>query len=498
MIFIFLSSGLFLGWSLGANDASNIFGSAVATKMVRFKTAAIIASVFALLGAVIGGAGAAHTLGKLGAVNALAGSFMVALASALTVFWMTKLNLPVSVSQAIVGAIIGWNFFSGSVTDFSALGQIVSTWIICPVLAAVFSMLLFFLFRFIINRSQIHLLRIDSITRIGLMVAGAFGAYSLGANNIANVMGVFVPVAPFPELTWGWFSINGVQQLFLLGGLAIGVGIFTYSYKVMGTVGGNLYRLSPIGALVVVIAESLVLFVFSSEQLEAWLINLNLPTIPLVPVSSTQAVIGAVIGIALAKGGRGIRYRVLGEIASGWITTPIISGILAFVALFFLQNVFAQEVSRKVDYEISPAVLEYLSEEQIDDRNLAALGETSYKNSIKLVSILKKRTALNSAQRTKVIAAAEVNPLIIDEERLQHALDPQWFSQSQIAALKQLQNQRFRHNWQLLRTLRVLSDEWKLKPDIKANKLYNKDVKAKLDFVCANFIEEQNIVDNEK
>ena len=41
--FIFLSSGLFLGWSLGANDASNVFGTAVGTKMVSFKTAAVIA-----------------------------------------------------------------------------------------------------------------------------------------------------------------------------------------------------------------------------------------------------------------------------------------------------------------------------------------------------------------------------------------------------------------------------------------------------------------------
>ena len=51
----FLSSGLFLGWSLGANDASNIFGTAVGTKMLRFGFAATIASVFIVLGSVISG-----------------------------------------------------------------------------------------------------------------------------------------------------------------------------------------------------------------------------------------------------------------------------------------------------------------------------------------------------------------------------------------------------------------------------------------------------------
>ena len=80
-IFIFLSSGLFLGWSLGANDAANVFGTAVGTRMVRFTTAAFICSAFVILGAVISGAGASHTLGKLGAVNALAGVEMLLLPS---------------------------------------------------------------------------------------------------------------------------------------------------------------------------------------------------------------------------------------------------------------------------------------------------------------------------------------------------------------------------------------------------------------------------------
>ncbi|MCK4888728.1 MAG: inorganic phosphate transporter, partial [Candidatus Aminicenantes bacterium] len=98
-ILIFLSSGLFLGWSLGANDAANVFGTAVATKMLKFKWAAIICSIFVILGAVIGGAGASETLGKLGSVNAIAGSFTVALAAGLTVFLMTRVKLPVSTSQ---------------------------------------------------------------------------------------------------------------------------------------------------------------------------------------------------------------------------------------------------------------------------------------------------------------------------------------------------------------------------------------------------------------
>ena len=112
-LLFFLSSGLFLGWSLGANDAANVWGTSVGTRMVTFKQAAFICSIFVILGAVISGGGANHTLGKLGVIGSLAGAFTVALASALTVFWMTRAGLPVSTSQAIVGSIIGWNLFSG-------------------------------------------------------------------------------------------------------------------------------------------------------------------------------------------------------------------------------------------------------------------------------------------------------------------------------------------------------------------------------------------------
>ena len=347
MLLFFLSSGLFLGWSLGANDAANVFGTAVGTRMIRFATAAVICSVFVILGAVVGGAGASHTLGELGAVNALGGAFMVALSAAFTVYVMTRMSLPVSTSQAIVGAIIGWNLFSGSPTDATALTKIVTTWVACPLLAAAFAILFYTVFVRVSRRFPVHLLWEDTLLRWGLILAGAFGSYSLGANNIANVMGVFVPVAPFRTVTvLGFFMLTGTQLLFLIGGIAIAIGIFTYSRRVMETVGGSLMRLTPQMALIVVLSQAVVLYLFSSQELNGWLLGHGLPAIPLVPVSSSQAVIGAVLGLGLLKGGRGIRFRVLGEISAGWVTTPIIACVITFIALFFLQNVFAIQVVR--------------------------------------------------------------------------------------------------------------------------------------------------------
>ena len=341
MIWFFLLSGIFLGWSLGANDAANIFGTAVGTRMIKFRTAALIGSVFVIIGAVISGAGASHTLGKLGAVNAIAGSFTVALAAAATVAWMTRLSLPVSTTQAIVGAIIGWNLFTGSPTDFDSLTKIISTWVICPLLTAVFAFVMYKLAARWLPKLNAHLLRQDAYTRIGLLLIGAFGSYSLGANNIANVMGVFVPAHPFGDLAFGsLFTLSGTQVLFLIGGLAIATGIYTYSKRVMLTVGNDIFKLTPVAALIVVLAESLVLFIFASKSLEHFLISHGIPPIPLVPVSSSQAVVGGVVGIAFARSARGINYKVLLKIASGWVTTPLAAAVFSFVSLFFVQNVF--------------------------------------------------------------------------------------------------------------------------------------------------------------
>lgn len=345
MAFLFLTSGLFLGWSLGANDAANVFGSAVGSRMISFRKAVIVMSIFIILGAVFQGTGAAHTLGKLGTINALAGAFTVALSAGITVFIMTKYQLPVSTSQAIVGAIIGWNLFSGNPTDYQSLSQIVSTWLFCPLLGAAFAMILYLLTKYVLNHLKIHLLWLDKYLRISLLVVGAFGSFSLGANNIANVMGVFIETAaPAKSINLGFMVLSGTQQLFFIGGLAISLGAATYSKKIMMAVGNNLQKLSAEAALIVVLAHSMVLFVFSSHSLQAFLLSYGLPKIPLVPVSSSQAIVGAILGIGLLKGAREIRFSALGLIMLGWIFTPIIAGIISYIFLFIAGNVFKMAV----------------------------------------------------------------------------------------------------------------------------------------------------------
>lgn len=341
----FLSSGLFLGWSLGANDASNIFGTAVGTKMLRFTAAAVIASIFLVLGAVFSGQNTAETLNTLGEVNTLAAAFTVSLSSALAVLMMLKSGISVSISQAIVGGIIGWNVYNHKPTDTETLTNICATWIFCPIISGVIAVGLYICIKKLLHHSKIHVLWQDMAVRVGMILTTALGGFALGANNMANVVGVFIDSNVLSPLKLGdIYTLSSTQVLFLLGAIAACVGIFTYSQKAIKTVGKNVLSFSPTVAWIVILSQSLVLILFSSENLENFLISMNLPPLPAVPVSSTQAVIGAIVGIGLVKGGKGIKWSLILRVVSGWVATPVIAFILSFISLFFMENVFKQTI----------------------------------------------------------------------------------------------------------------------------------------------------------
>lgn len=487
MLFFYLTSALFLGWSLGANVAANVFGTAVATRMVKFTTAAIVCGIFIILGAVLSGAGATATLDDLGSVNALGGSFMVALAAALAVLWMTKAGLPVSVTQAIVGGIIGWNLFTGSQTDIQSLITIVTAWIVCPVLAGGIAALLFFLLRSYLARREMHILERDALTRAGLLLVGAFGAYALGANNIASIVGVFVPAVPAGSVRlFGIVPFTHAQALFLVGGVAIAVGVLTFSRRVMMTVGKDLFKLTPVAGLIVVAAHSIVLFLFASEGLRDWLISHHLPPIPLVPVSSSQTVIGAIIGIAIMKGARNVKYGVLARIAGGWAATPVIAGVLAFFGLFFLQNVFTLTVQQPIPYEVTRPAFERLVSQGVRGDLLEPMVGQRFRDARTFKRAIRQIEGLDRADVGPALEAAEIRSYEIDLSRMSR-LDLKLFTPRQTDAIRLLSRQSYSHRWQLRAALVDASDQWAFLPETRQNYVYNKNLETRFRYVEAAF-----------
>jgi PiT family inorganic phosphate transporter len=312
---ISLLGGVFLGWSLGANHAANCFGSAVASRMVRFWTAAGLCAAGVVLGALLEGRAGIETLSGLTSID-LEQAVAIPVAVALTVTAMTWFNLPVSTSQGVVGAILGIGFLNQQI-NLAGLEKVVVCWVGTPFCALAAACALYKVLASIYNRLRISIFQADILLRVGLIAAGCYASYTLGANNVANATAVFVGAG---TLT--------IFQAALIGGLSIALGVLTCSRGVMETVGRKLVRLDPFSALIVVLAEAL---------------TVHFNAIVGVPVSTTQAVIGAVLGIGIIRGVNTINRKMFYGILVGWFLTPPVA---CFIAMCIYVAIHLQDVPK--------------------------------------------------------------------------------------------------------------------------------------------------------
>ncbi|MCB5224320.1 MAG: inorganic phosphate transporter [Candidatus Cloacimonadaceae bacterium] len=488
MIYIYLISGLFIGWTLGANNIGTIFGAAVTTRMIKFSQAALIASVFYFLGAVFEGSGPSGTLGRLGSVDALGGAFTVALAAALIVLAVVRTGIPISISQSIVGALVAWNFFSGRLTDYHSLITIASSWVVSFLASAAFAALLFHIVRRWVNRSKRHLLEQDMITRWLLVIFGALGSYFLGANTIASAVGVFVPVSPFPDLSLGPFMISGVQFLYILGALSVVLGIYTFSHRVMGTVGKDIFQLSPVTALVALIAETIVLFMFSSQGLQNLLHSLGLPAIPLVTISSTHVIVGAVTGIGLAMGGKNIRYSVLGKVSLAWLAAPVMAFAFAFVALFITQNVFELQIHLPLVYTVDKEAVMEIERRELDSKGLSFVNLRSFKSEMELYKELTLDKTYSRDEAKEIVSICEVYPLQVNMELLYKRGLQRRLKPAQVDALQELEERKYKRRWELAQAL-AEDASWQgvAQPESPAQEAQNARLEGELDLLYKVF-----------
>lgn len=303
-------SGVFLGWALGSNDASNVFGTAVASRMVKFWTAAILCSVFVILGALLQGQEGIATYQKLSPMPANL-AFIVGLAAGATVTLMSYWRLPVSTSQAVVGALVMLGVLRNNL-DASSLVKVVICWVSTPFGAAIITIFLYFTVGKLTNVLAPTLFMYDKGLRWMLILAGSYGSYALGANNVANVTGPFAGpgmLSPFAAC--------------LIGSGAIALGVLTYSRNVMLTVGKDLVRLDAFTAFISILSMAVTVHIFAEIG---------------VPVSTSQAIVGAVLGIGFIKGMKTINTRTLGRILFGWLGTPAIAALVAYFFYLIFQQ----------------------------------------------------------------------------------------------------------------------------------------------------------------
>lgn len=300
-----ISGGLYLGWTLGANDAANIFGTAVAARIITFKKACIISSIFIILGAMIQGYKGIQTVSNI-TDQTISTAFIITVAAALTVTIMTFLSLPVSTSQAMVGAVLGIGLSIGTV-NFQPLLKVVICWLFTPVASMFVAMIVYKILGFILDHWPMSILTRDKILWSGLLLTGIYGSYALGANNVTVSTGVFSGLLP------------GVSDFFLalIGGIAIASGVITFSKRVIIEVGSKIMPLNAFTAFIAVFSMSTTVHLFAFVG---------------APVSTSQAIIGAIAGISLIRGINPTSNRELKRIAIGWTLTPITALIFASAA----------------------------------------------------------------------------------------------------------------------------------------------------------------------
>jgi PiT family inorganic phosphate transporter len=388
-----------MAWNIGANDVANSMASAVGAKAITIRQAVFIAGILNIVGAVFIGSHVTKTIRK-GIVStdiladphlALIGALAALLAAALWVSFATWKSLPVSTTHSIVGAMIGFGIMAGgfSVINWGKLGAVVLSWVISPVFSMAIAYLMFkTIVKFILSKddpfSQALKLapyfisiaffvvilsflfktplgkRLAIGTPLALLIAAVLAmvlgflavkilrkftkrtnltgeeeifrkiqigtscyvALAQGANDVANAIG---PLAVIYFLVkTGGVGAKVPVPVFLLffGGLGIACGIGMAGHRVMDTIGKKITTLTNTRGFSVDFAAATTVMVASKMGL---------------PVSTTHAAVGGVMGVGLARGIEAVNFRIIFQIILYWILTVPVAAITSIVIFKILQ-----------------------------------------------------------------------------------------------------------------------------------------------------------------
>jgi len=313
LICLTLLMGVGVGWSIGANDAANSLGTAVGSKVLTLRRAIVLICIFGFLGALLQGSYVVKTIGKgivrmdqLSDTTSLYLAMVASFAASAWVVLATYWKMPVSTSHSIVGAVAGAGLAIHTSVNWHVLLDVFACWVFTPLGAAVLGYIFYRIFKNMLYRI-IPRKYFRTIMAALITISGCYVAFSWGANDVANSVGVLVGA-----------DILSPRMSVILGGIAIVVGIMTWGYKVMETIGSGITNLAPIMA-------------FSAQLASA--INVHVYTLFGIPVSTSHSIVGAIFGVGLVKGLRVLNLRIMREIVVCWLATPCVSGIISFVVL---------------------------------------------------------------------------------------------------------------------------------------------------------------------
>ena len=292
-------------------------GTSVGCGLISFRNAVVLVAIFAILGALLQGQNVMDTIGR-GIVKTDLSYLAVIIALLCSGFFVTLatfFRIPTSTSQAIVGGVVGIGLAVNAEVDFSKFIVIAESWVICPLMVMALSFGLMHLLRLILRMFETGSFRFQNA--LGWLAIGSacYVAFSMGANNAGNAVG---PIANL--------GILHPKLLLLMGGLSIAVGAATYGRKVADTVGKGITPLDIPGAFVAQVSSAFGMHLFSLLG---------------IPVSTSSAIVGAVVGVGLVKGMTAISKKTLVTILLGWLLTPTLAAVSSYFLFKSIKTLFA-------------------------------------------------------------------------------------------------------------------------------------------------------------
>ncbi len=335
ILFVTLAVGFFCSWNIGSHDAANSMGISVGSRILTVRRAVFLLALFVVLGAVLEGHYVMGTISKgivqfenENAAVVLAENMnlppsvtptpftivpIAAVAAILSAsIWIlacTYLGLPASTGHSLVGAITGAGLAigmfgsaaiatAGVSVNVNTFLQILVSWVMTPLVAIGFAFLFYHIASRALNRIK-NILTLNRIYSIITIATACYMAYTFGANDVSHGVGLVLAANP---------ALN-IPLLALFGAVAMICGAAMYSSRMIETIGKKITVLAPVTAFSAQLAAAMTVHVF------VWLS---------MPVSTSHAVVGGVVGAGLVKGSL-VGGKQLGRIPLIWILTPFVT-----------------------------------------------------------------------------------------------------------------------------------------------------------------------------
>jgi len=171
-----------------------------------------------------------------------------------------------------------------------------------------------------------HIASVERVFAPMIIFTACAMAFAHGSNDVANGVG---PLAAVYGLIQSGGEVTQKLEMpiwiLALGGAGIVLGLTTYGYRVMRTIGTKITSLTPTSGFCATVAAAITVVLASRTAM---------------PVSTTHIAVGAVMGVGLARGFAALDIRVIGKIVVSWVVTLPAGGILAALFFFMLKGMF--------------------------------------------------------------------------------------------------------------------------------------------------------------